>query len=46
MVAVRRNLLDSSAIFCSRCDTELGTFGDLSKSAVTKAINGKEFDNG
>ncbi|PSH60429.1 hypothetical protein CU100_07045 [Phyllobacterium endophyticum] len=31
MVAVRRNLSDSSAIICSRCGNFLGTFADLDK---------------
>lgn len=29
MIAVRRNLRDSSAIVCSRCDSFLGAFVDL-----------------
>jgi len=29
MIAVRRNVCDSSAIICSRCDSFLGAFVDL-----------------
>lgn len=32
MIAVRRNLTDSSPIVCSRCGTFIGTFSKLQKS--------------
>jgi DNA-directed RNA polymerase subunit RPC12/RpoP len=36
MVAVRRNLSDSSPIVCSRCGTFLGTFSKLQQSRVDR----------
>jgi hypothetical protein len=37
MVAVRRNLCDSSAIFCSRCGSFLGAFVDLDNELSLKS---------
>lgn len=36
MIAVRRNLSDSSPIVCCRCGTFIGTFSKLQKSMVDR----------
>ncbi|WP_114430725.1 hypothetical protein [Phyllobacterium bourgognense] len=37
MIAVRRNLRDSSAIVCSRCGSFLGAFVDLDNQLALKS---------
>jgi len=37
MIAVRRNVSESSAIVCSRCGGFLGTFADLEKQSLLKS---------